>query len=62
MLPHNSLGRSMARKLKVYAGPEHPHHGAAAAAVRDHPGRPVSIPDPAADHPVRHRHGQHLAR
>ncbi len=25
MLPHNSLGRSMARKLKVYAGPEHPH-------------------------------------
>jgi len=25
MLPHNSLGRSMARKLKVYVGPEHPH-------------------------------------
>ena len=25
MLPHNTLGRSMARKLKVYAGPEHPH-------------------------------------
>jgi len=25
MLPHNSLGRSMARKLKVYAGAEHPH-------------------------------------
>lgn len=25
MLPHNSLGRQMARKLKVYAGPEHPH-------------------------------------
>ena len=25
MLPHNSIGRSMARKLKVYAGPEHPH-------------------------------------
>ena len=25
MLPHNSLGRSMGRKLKVYAGPEHPH-------------------------------------
>lgn len=25
MLPHNSLGRSMARKLKVYPGPEHPH-------------------------------------
>ncbi|MDO5015394.1 MAG: 50S ribosomal protein L13 [Eubacteriales bacterium] len=25
MLPHNSLGRQMFRKLKVYAGPEHPH-------------------------------------
>ena len=25
MLPHNSLGRQMISKLKVYAGPEHPH-------------------------------------
>jgi len=25
MLPKNSLGRTMARKLKVYAGPDHPH-------------------------------------
>ena len=25
MLPKNSLGRSMLKKLKVYAGPEHPH-------------------------------------
>ncbi len=25
MLPKNSLGRQMYRKLKVYAGPEHPH-------------------------------------
>lgn len=25
MLPKNSLGRHMLRKLKVYAGPEHPH-------------------------------------
>jgi large subunit ribosomal protein L13 len=25
MLPHNRLGRDMYRKLKVYAGPEHPH-------------------------------------
>jgi len=25
MLPHNTLGRAMLRKLKVYAGPEHPH-------------------------------------
>lgn len=25
MLPKNSLGRKMLKKLKVYAGPEHPH-------------------------------------
>ncbi len=25
MLPHNRLGRQMFRKLKVYAGSEHPH-------------------------------------
>ncbi len=25
MLPHNRLGRSLHRHLKVYAGPEHPH-------------------------------------
>ncbi|WP_031466836.1 50S ribosomal protein L13 [Sciscionella sediminilitoris] len=25
MLPKNKLGRAMASKLKVYAGPEHPH-------------------------------------
>lgn len=25
MLPRNRLGRSMMKKLKVYAGPEHPH-------------------------------------
>lgn len=25
MLPHNRLGRRQMRKLKVYAGPEHPH-------------------------------------
>ena len=25
MLPKNRLGRQMARKLKVYAGPQHPH-------------------------------------
>jgi large subunit ribosomal protein L13 len=25
MLPKNSLGRSTLRKLKVYAGPDHPH-------------------------------------
>ena len=25
MLPKNKLGRRMLKKLKVYAGPEHPH-------------------------------------
>jgi large subunit ribosomal protein L13 len=26
MLPKNRLSRQMLNKLKVYAGPEHPHH------------------------------------
>ena len=25
MLPHNRLGAAMFKKLKVYAGPTHPH-------------------------------------
>jgi large subunit ribosomal protein L13 len=25
MLPHTKLGRKMAKKLRVYAGPDHPH-------------------------------------
>ena len=25
MLPKNSLGRQLIKKLKIYAGPEHPH-------------------------------------
>jgi large subunit ribosomal protein L13 len=25
MLPRNSLGRQMLSKLRVYAGPDHPH-------------------------------------
>ncbi|MEJ6949549.1 50S ribosomal protein L13 [Natronospora cellulosivora (SeqCode)] len=25
MVPHNKLGRQVLKKLKVYAGPEHPH-------------------------------------
>jgi len=25
MLPHNRMGRHLMRKLRVYAGPEHPH-------------------------------------
>jgi large subunit ribosomal protein L13 len=27
MLPKNNLGRQMRQKLRVYAGPEHPHQG-----------------------------------
>jgi large subunit ribosomal protein L13 len=27
MLPKNNLGRLMRKKLRVYAGAEHPHHG-----------------------------------
>ena len=27
MLPKNKLGRQMRRKLRVYAGPAHPHQG-----------------------------------
>jgi large subunit ribosomal protein L13 len=26
MLPHNRLGRKIFKKLKVYAGPDHPHN------------------------------------
>ena len=25
MVPHNRLGRKIIKKLKVYAGPDHPH-------------------------------------
>jgi large subunit ribosomal protein L13 len=25
MLPKNALGRKIIRKLKIYAGPDHPH-------------------------------------
>jgi large subunit ribosomal protein L13 len=37
MLPKNRLGRQMATKLKVYAGPEHPH-------VAQSP-EPLELPD-----------------
>lgn len=33
MLPKNALGRQLYRKLKVYAGPEHPHHSQQPVAV-----------------------------
>src|SRR5918911_1634870 len=34
MLPHNALGRKMLRKLKVYAGPDHPHQAQFKAAAK----------------------------
>ena len=33
MLPKNRLGRQLIRKLKVYAGPEHPHQAQAPTRV-----------------------------
>jgi large subunit ribosomal protein L13 len=35
MLPHNRLGRRLATKLKIYAGPDHPHQAQ----------RPVPLPE-----------------
>lgn len=34
MLPKNSLGREVYRRLKVYAGPKHPHAGQMAEATK----------------------------
>ena len=36
MLPKNRLGRKMLRKLKVYAGPDHPHMAQQPQALRLH--------------------------
>jgi large subunit ribosomal protein L13 len=36
MLPKNKLGNAMARKLKVYAGPEHPHAAQQPQPLPDH--------------------------
>jgi large subunit ribosomal protein L13 len=33
MLPHNRLGSRIVKKLKVYAGPEHPHQAQKPAAL-----------------------------
>ncbi len=34
MLPHNKLGRAMLKKLKIYAGPSHPHAAQRPAALK----------------------------
>ena len=58
MLPKNSLGRAMAKKLHVVAGPEHPHAGQRPVpiAVGERPawqGFPVKeAPAPAAEKPA----------
>ena len=36
MLPKNRLGRQMAKKLKVYAGPDHPHAAQQPQPLPDH--------------------------
>ncbi len=36
MLPKNKLGRAMGRKLKVYAGPDHPHAAQQPATLPDY--------------------------
>jgi large subunit ribosomal protein L13 len=36
MLPKNKLGNAMGRKLKVYAGPEHPHAAQQPQPLPDH--------------------------
>ena len=36
MLPKSRLGRAMARKLKVYAGPDHPHAAQQPKPLPDH--------------------------
>jgi large subunit ribosomal protein L13 len=36
MLPKNTLGRQMASKLKVYAGPDHPHAAQQPQPLPDH--------------------------
>ena len=39
MLPRNRLGRQMGKKLKVYAGPEHPHKAQAPKPLEIRSGR-----------------------
>jgi large subunit ribosomal protein L13 len=47
MLPHNRLGAKLRRHLKVYVGPEHPHHAQTGGA----PKKPKP-PKPPAEKPV----------
>jgi large subunit ribosomal protein L13 len=51
MLPKNSLGRAMARRLKVYAGDTHPHQAQVRASVLNEKGNEAAPHDPL--HPQR---------
>jgi large subunit ribosomal protein L13 len=51
MLPHNRLGRKLFTRLKVYAGPEHPHGAQVAEGAKPHvprarPQRPARVATP----------------
>jgi large subunit ribosomal protein L13 len=35
MVPHNRMGRSLMKKLRVFAGPDHPHEGQQPKAVEE---------------------------
>lgn len=46
MLPHNSLGRAMFKKLKVYPGNEHPHRAQISPGHREPEPSAVHRPEP----------------
>jgi large subunit ribosomal protein L13 len=46
MLPRNRLGRQMARKLKVYAGPDHPHSAQGPVPLELGQPPPAAAPEP----------------
>lgn len=48
MLPHNALGRKILRKLKIHAGPTHPHQGQLNAPKQTEIPRPSEGRKPAA--------------
>ena len=48
----------MLKKLKVYAGPEHPHARSSPVPVRDHPGRAVAHRSPSSADAAEDRRGE----
>jgi len=47
MLPKTRLGRSLATKLKIYAGPEHPHAAQCPQPLSLQPGSAAPVAEPA---------------